>query len=373
VSDTVFILGAGASKAGGAPLMLEFLDIARAVAREGGDRLPEREQFERVFIGIRELGSVYEKSRLDSDNLEAVFAAFEMAKLFRRLGRLSERDIDALPAAMRALIVHTLEATLEFPVRPETAVLYAPYPYDSFVNFFRQGSGYESDVAVITFNYDLGVDVALHRAGLEVDYCLQPKAVPGHFPLMKLHGSLNWVECGQCGVAVYRLSDFFGRHPEHELAATAKVGSRGPTVHLRLADPLMSDKFEHCNGALRTPTEYVLVPPTWNKAEYHQRIAHVWEHAARHLSEARQVAVVGYSLPESDHFFRLLWALGTVGPARLEKFVVCDPEITEGSPLDERYRSLLGEVALKRYKRLTANFGTFAGDEVGKLLPKRRL
>ena len=72
----------------------------------------------------------------------------------------------------------------------------------------------------------------------------------------------------------------------------------------------------------------VIVPPTWNKTQYHHEIAAVWQNTARHLSEAENIFVVGYSLPERDQFFRYLFALGTVGDALVRRFWVFDPDQT---------------------------------------------
>ena len=49
---------------------------------------------------------------------------------------------------------------------------------------------------------------------------------------------------------------------------------------------------------------------------------------SRHLSVARNIIVVGYSLSASDQFFRYLYALGTVGATRIEKFLLVDPDKT---------------------------------------------
>lgn len=80
MSDIVFILGAGASHEGGAPVMHDFLDTAQDLLtrKQTGDVGAD---FERVFKGIHALQRVHSKAQLDLVNVEAVFAAFEMAKL----------------------------------------------------------------------------------------------------------------------------------------------------------------------------------------------------------------------------------------------------------------------------------------------------
>ena len=84
MSKTVFILGAGASRDSGAPLMNDFLDRARKlyVSGEYGERF--REDFERVTGAISDLQKIHSKSELDIYNIEEIFAAFEMAELINK-------------------------------------------------------------------------------------------------------------------------------------------------------------------------------------------------------------------------------------------------------------------------------------------------
>ena len=103
----------------------------------------------------------------------------------------------------------------------------------------------------------------------------------------------------------------------------------------------------------------LLVPPTWNKGGYRGVLASVWQQAANELSEAQRIFVVGYSLPETDSFFRYLYALGTLGPKRLRRFWVFDPE-PEGQPdgVKERYQDLIGrgvEAHFKYYQKEFVN------------------
>ncbi len=374
MSDTVFILGAGASAEAGAPVMENFLDVARDIARTT-QNLATRPAFELVFRGIAALGAVFEKGGLDTDNLEAVFAAFEMAKLFGRLGSLSTEEIDGLPDALRAVIVETLERRIRFPIEQSGAgpfLVKPPRAYRGLVGLLGTlGENYRSgEYSIITFNYDLTIDHALHDAGHVIDYGLLPLPTIGAFPLLKLHGSLNWLRCHQCGIAAYPFAKYIRNRRGFEVPPIYSRDSVDNTfAALRFSEALSVDGvFEHCNGQLVEPRVPFVVPPTWSKGEHHQRIATVWAHAARHLSEARKVAIIGYSLPESDHFFRLLWSLGTVGPTKIEKIWVVNPGLAPGSDLDQRYRSLLGDVALKRYRPSQVTFQSSVNQMVKEFL-----
>jgi hypothetical protein len=71
MATTVFILGAGASHEGGAPLMAEFLDVAREL-RVGNEKLPFANSFDIVFNAISALQKVHSKAQLDIRNIESV-------------------------------------------------------------------------------------------------------------------------------------------------------------------------------------------------------------------------------------------------------------------------------------------------------------
>ncbi|KPJ58579.1 MAG: hypothetical protein AMJ46_13970 [Latescibacteria bacterium DG_63] len=113
--------------------------------------------------------------------------------------------------------------------------------------------------------------------------------------------------------------------------------------------------FEHCDEAMKC--EPVLVPPTWHKEDYHRGVAKVWAAAARELREAKNIFVVGYSLPPSDQFFRYLLALGTAGPYPFRRFWVFNPD----SSVEKRFREILGLGALDRFRFFASQFGESIG------------
>ena len=80
----------------------------------------------------------------------------------------------------------------------------------------------------------------------------------------------------------------------------------------------------------------------------------MWTAAAKELSDAEYIFIIGYSLPQTDAFFRHLYALGCVGRSPLRKIVVCNPDST--GETDRRFRGLLGPGAIARYEYLTEGF-----------------
>jgi hypothetical protein len=98
----------------------------------------------------------------------------------------------------------------------------------------------------------------------------------------------------------------------------------------------------------------MIVPPTWNKAQYHDSIAKVWQRAAKELSEAENIIVVGYSLPDSDEFFHYFLPLGIVGPNIIKRIFVCDPD--QDQTVEARYRRLLAQSTLQRFEMWRTRF-----------------
>jgi hypothetical protein len=122
----VFILGAGASREAGAPLMFDFIDVARELRR--ADRVADaKHAFDAVFDAISALQRVHSKAQLDLNNVETVFSTFDMAQILGALCDYPSEQIEALAPAMRIVIARTIEETLQFPQTND--VREPPTPY----------------------------------------------------------------------------------------------------------------------------------------------------------------------------------------------------------------------------------------------------
>jgi hypothetical protein len=352
VADVVFILGAGASRDGGAPLMNDFLDIAHSLL-DANKLAHKAEHFQTVFSAIGALQAVHSKAQLDLINIESVFNAFVMAKALDKFPGQGDFSGAKLEGAIKQLIATTLEHTQKFKIRDTRVV--PPESYEAFANLLvhiRSKAVPARTVAVLTFNYDLGADMAMLRARLGPAYALDDSDPTAGLPpargvpLLKLHGSLNWATCTQCKKVVpWHLTDFFAgvqtMHDSDEVRFDVWSG------HFT--------RFRHCNNAVEHELPFI-VPPTWNKGDHHQAIAPVWRRAARELTDAQHIFVIGYSLPETDGFFRTLYALGAVGPKLLKSFEVFNPELA-GGLVDQRFQALLGPAAQARYRYHATTFG----------------
>jgi NAD-dependent SIR2 family protein deacetylase len=357
----VIILGAGASKDAGAPVMNDFLDDAERFLLSGELEGEDRQAFEAVFRGIASLQRIYAKSYLELRNLEAVFAAFEMAELLNIHLDSPELPGKLLTDSIRRLIVVTLEKSIRFPVSDRNIKPTHSYGHLAQAIYVAREQQ-AADITIITFNYDIALDFALHYHNVGYEYCLDSAVQTNVLRLLKLHGSLNWVHCPDCNEPFHWSWKELKESPHFQELFRGLLTNKPSTVEMPVASWLqhLNRNCGKCGKVLALP-QPVIVPPTWSKGEYHRHLQLVWQQAASALSEANSIVVSGYSLPETDHFFRYLFALGSISDTRLKRFVVLDPNIEKVSPLFQR---LLGPMVKDRYEPDKQDFGGFVNNMI---------
>ncbi|MFH0887969.1 MAG: hypothetical protein V1871_02025 [Planctomycetota bacterium] len=328
MSETVFILGAGASKEAGAPLMSEFLSVADNLRRSNTGI---KSIFDKVLNIRNSLQAALSKSYLKLDDIEAVFAALEMGRLIGHLPGIQGDEIGSLISSMKQMIVKTLESSIVFPAKDKQ--IFPPESYNTFVKLVKaiNNNGNQNSCSIITFNYDIALDYALHFNLYPPNYCLDNSTSGA--TLLKLHGSINWAKCSNCDKIIPgNVGDFAGKI---RIARTAlDITSQ---VYFNIGSELQGLGLKHCDT--NVSPDPVIIPPTWNKQQYHNEISQVWARAAKELSDAENIFVIGYSLPPSDYFFHYLYALGSINnQVRIKRFWICDPDPN----VAERFRKIIG-------------------------------
>jgi hypothetical protein len=170
-----------------------------------------------------------------------------------------------------------------------------------------------------------------------VDYGLRPGDQRESIRLLKLHGSVNWARPVDTPEEIepWSVREFLRRLTISPLDANQTYRLEF-SRHLTLFAPMERQMEKYP----------VIVPPTFNKASQNQVFLRVWQRAAEALRSAENIFVIGYSLPETDQFFKYLYGLGTVGDTILRRFWVFDPD----NGVDERFRKLLGTMARPKYQ-----------------------
>ncbi len=194
MSKIIFILGAGASAHCGTPLMGNFLEVAEDLWRRGFVAESD-EHFSNVFGAIGNLQGIHSKAKIDTYNVETIYAAFEMGKLLKSLPGITDTNmIDDLIYSLKVVISHTLERTTR--LLNYGGEIHAPVAYGNFADMISKLIDEKKSFSIITFNYDLGLDYALSRNKILLDYALGDiETNPRTATLLKLHGSLNWGKC----------------------------------------------------------------------------------------------------------------------------------------------------------------------------------
>lgn len=336
----VYILGAGFSAPAGAPLIYSFLDRSRQLLDDPSNFLasPEKEHFAQVFKFRSGVSRAREKVLIDLDNIEQLFGLVEMSIGFDQ----TQRDIRT---STTYLIAKTLEwTTRDHPrwqklrlgpfqdarnwarihrIATDSLQIDSGTQDNEYINidvysyFAALAAGLLDEPqqrrarhdTVVTFNYDLVLDHALYGLGTEPDYHLEAHVPgPAHLvsrppvvSILKLHGSINWGVCPDCRKQL-------------------SIQSRKPGESLRWFP------YHQCANCKQQLYEPLLVPPTWDKHEHRDILQQVWSKAFEEIKSATRICVIGYSMPESDAYFKYLLTLALAENTRLSKLIVVDPD-----------------------------------------------
>lgn len=166
-------------------------------------------------------------------------------------------------------------------------------------------------LSIVTLNWDIAVERHLDRLGIEFDYPIEtfklvgksagePYRLRDGIPLMKMHGSTNWVYCDSCR-RIYA-----GRISSTALNRKTFLEPDDFTlfnVKDEIADQLedLADDRDclHCGNKLAGRVATFSYRKAFSIAQFQT----MWERAHAHLREADTWLIIGYSLPEADFEF----------------------------------------------------------------------
>ncbi|HYF92109.1 MAG TPA: hypothetical protein VD969_07665 [Symbiobacteriaceae bacterium] len=270
----IYLFGAGASAAEGAPATHDFLARAWTLLGPAFD-----ERIRAVWRFVETVFRVPVTGPAAFDFLPAVDEVISLVdwSLQNNEGLGHLYDLPRLYQVRRDL-EHLLCTTLAAALadRPPGA---APGPHHRFARRLAQRSG---RYALISLNYDTLLDGALAEAGLAPDYGLG--GAPGGGPLLaKLHGSLNWALCPAC----------------------SHIELGGGPACVRCENPRLHG---------------LIISPTWLKSYRGAHLQQVWDQALACLRQAERIVFVGYSMPPADipiyHLLQRGLLAGPVGHRR---------------------------------------------------------
>jgi NAD-dependent SIR2 family protein deacetylase len=308
---TVYILGAGFSVEAGAPTQASLIGKAFGLYDEDSSNY-DAKKFE-LF-----------KSFLDKQlNVSAdSFSNVELEDIFTPLDRCFSENSQYRGIAL-GNIMEMREAI--FYVVGQTILLLLNKKPNSkeYINKFAEyltkksairakGKYRDADpVSVISANWDILLDNsihdAIHKANQDavVDYCCYISSKdeadstikPGlevlgrggfNVKLLKLHGSLNWLQCPRCIRLYARFNKKEGIHNLENKTSCRHCDNNFPE--------------EIGNHVLVSN----LIMPTFIKDLSNPQYKVIWQNAGIEISEAKKLVFVGYSLPSADFEMRQL-------------------------------------------------------------------
>ena len=300
----LLILGAGVSAPLGIPVMLEFLHKGRDLYFGGEERY---HYFEPLLKEIRELDASLKFIRGDLLNIEHILSILEMRSFVRGDGSVLrfKRMVSDIVAHYTPMLAASSKGLIPSMIFNPTENRWQPYlkflPH--LFNFQVQAEDLppaikravdfheprEYSVGLISFNYDLLIESYVNTLcenyrfpgeGLKLlerieSHHEDPWAQPNVLPLAKIHGTIE--------------------------------GNR-------------------------------LTLPTWNKTS-DPNLSGVWTLASKLLSTANYIVVMGYSMPESDFYFRYLLSTGLLDAEHL-KSIHCLTRDSDGHT-KSRYENII--------------------------------
>jgi hypothetical protein len=261
-AERVFLLGAGASKACGLPLTNELLPTVLPALKTKSLR-------KRTTEFVKYLNPYFKSSWRNYPNLEEFLSLMDVYVEFSskvKSGHKFEPDeVEELKDDLLAAITASLSEKTEKIKIQNT-------------QFFRLAKLLKPGDAVITFNWDLLIEKALTKLGLDWSYELKSDKIA----LLKPHGSIDWFD-------------------------------RDKTkIKASLTSPVIDDI-----GALRvfrkfrmprvgSPITPIIVPPLVNKKWKYLEFDRIWRSAWRALRTANDIHIIGFSLPPEDLHVRFV-------------------------------------------------------------------
>jgi hypothetical protein len=349
--NVVFILGAGFSAESGCPVISNFLEKARKIYRRADENEIINftlEDYQNVENAISELHRMQAKAYLDLDNIETLFGALEFGIMLDKFGSRKGKEIEMLRDSLIKVIVTTIEYSSKFQYKaPELKI----FPDIKYMNFFNKIKQLESDCnfSFITFNYDLILDMGLLGSDIEYNYAIE-KSDFKEIPLLKLHGSLNWYK----GVEQIRVISIPAKQNIQDVIANKSIYNDDDV--LRSSNEIVNDFLTIGSKIISDGNIPIIIPPTMNKFKYQENLNNIWKKAASVLSAAELIVVIGYSMPETDVYFKYLYSLGVDSPKYLNKLIIINPD----GNLDSKFRSLFGNVNnYKKYRFITGLFSQY--------------
>jgi hypothetical protein len=348
--NTVFIFGAGATRACGGPLTADILPNAYGTATTPRMQLSSlAEELEECLVRHFHIpAEPSSRKREDYPPLPLVLSLLDLAIDQDRPLSFSVDDGASTDLWSRERLGQARKA-IEYVIFTVLDEHLRTVPNNWYEQLFDLVCLMQTEPTAISLNYDILLDNVLFKiaakhggAGARVAYCcdIQTDAYRArridYGRLLKLHGSLNWLYCACC-----RRLDL----------GMSECGKNAITC--RTLDDLFTQSSldEHYVSHPRTcpecatPMRAVMITPTRAKDYRNPHIQTIWYQAERALRLAEHVCFIGYSLPDDDlEVIDLLRrGLGNLSPSRITVVEYDEKHSAIADhPVGKRFQSMFG-------------------------------
>jgi hypothetical protein len=370
-ADTVIIVGAGFSHYAGLPLTYKFTDaLLEARAHRGG---PSKTLVEFLSAFIHEtFGHSSTAAAKYWPSLEDIFTCVDLsANSGHHLGvNFTPADLRTVRRALLARTILTLYQTLKNP-KKRTAT-----DWRQLNTFFDSID--PAKVGFISMNWDTVIERKLNRSGATwFDYCCDalpimfpddgdaiiPTAFPLNrrmvdmaVPIIKIHGSTNWLYCDNCRELFcvdyddeWRIAGQLVR--ERDLDCIRKILGRRKS-NVTIPRDFVGPVNWHCVCSDKVSLGTRIATFSYQKALEFPMFQKSWLAAERLLQTARCWVFIGYSLPPADFEFKYVLKRAQLSRMVSPKFLV----VTGGTKEDvertyRNYQQFFGTSIKRQGKR----------------------
>lgn len=264
-------------------------------------------------------------------SLEDVFTSFDKTYQSKEyFHKYSSQYVDEIKESITRLFVYYFSKRC----KDHT---YGESDYISFFTFLKK---YTPNATIISTNWDVLTETYLAKQKLVYDlslndeyYTKDKKGTPNPtktIKLIKIHGSINWFRCLNCGKINIVNSDDCGNYlfddKSQETCKSCKA--------IKEADVLLQSQ---------------IITPTMMKSLNSQLYTNLWASAREELRKANHIYFIGYSLPIADFDFRYMLHQSISSKAKIDVILYHDDDPNQTTK--SKLKDLLPE---KRYNDLFA-------------------
>ena len=293
-----------------------------------GDYIKKSDIFKRTQILREQVRENLQKAKLHI-SLEDVFTSFDKSYQSKEfLHHYSFFQANDIKESIMRLFVYYFSRCIE-------KHSFLSEEYLNFTKYIK--SLYNA--TIISTNWDVLIEEYFTRQKINYSLCLNEpyfvNDIHGEYPqknnainLIKLHGSINWYKCLECG--------------------TLNIFSTNNCAKFLFEDNA-AEKCYQCKESLKEGTllQSEFITPTMIKSINSQLYNNLWAAAQRDLRKAEKVTFIGYSLPIAD--FELRYMLQRCIPSNVEIDVILHNSDDPQKVTPEHVRELLPE---SRYRDL---------------------